>query len=344
MKNQKGYLIEMSESISQYYNNKQILITGGLGLIGSTVANKLVEIGAKVTILDNLDPLYGGNLFNIKDVKEEIELHIDDIRNEELLSTLIRQSQILFNFAAQISYVDSNLDPLNDLDLNCRSQLIILETCRKINPDIKVLFSGSRMEYGKIDSIPVNEENPLKPLSIYGAHKLVGEIYHNIYYNLYGIETVAFRIANPYGPRNQMKHSKYGIVNYFIKLALQDAEIKIFGEGNQTRDYIFVDDLVNAFIIAPTSELSAGEVFNIGSGVGTTLIDMANCVCNAVGQGRIKQIPWPENYERIETGNYVSDIDKARKYFSWEPVVSLENGVNKTVQYYQKYRKNYFND
>ena len=335
---------KIPEFIFNFYKDKKILITGGLGLIGSTIANKLVKIGAKVTILDNLDPLYGGNLFNINDVEDEIELHVDDIRNEKLISKLIKNNEILFNLAAQISYVDSNLDPLNDLDLNCKAQLIILETCRRVNPRIKILFSGSRMEYGAIDSIPVNEKALSKPLSIYGAHKLMGEIYHNIYYRLYGVETIAFRIANPYGPGNQMKHSKYGIVNHFIKLAMQDKDITIFGEGNQLRDYVFVDDLANAFIIAATREKTIGEVFNIGSGVGTKLIDMAKCVCNAVGKGRIKQIPWPSNYEQIETGDYVSDIAKAKIIFNWEPDVLLENGIKKTVQYYQKYNKYYFND
>ena len=335
-------MINNTDYIVQYYKNKSVLITGGLGLIGSSVANKLSQFGAKVTIIDNLDPLYGGNMFNISETKNEIELFIDDIRNKKLMTRLINKNEILFNFAAQVSYVDSNLDPQTDLDLNCKAQLTILEICRKENPDIKIMFSGSRMEYGKIKTIPVHEETSLKPLSIYGAHKLLGEVYHNIYHTLYGLNTTTFRIANPYGPRNQMKHSKYGIVNYFIKLAIQDKEITIYGNGDQIRDYVFVDDLASAFIFAPIEQNTDGEVFNIGSGEGTRLIDMAKYICEVVGKGRIKKVSWPENYERIETGSYVSDISKAKKYFNWEPNVSFNEGIVKTVEYYKKFRKNYF--
>ena len=331
----------ISDIVSKFYRNKKVLITGGLGLIGSTVANELVKMGAKVSIIDNLDNLYGGNLFNINDIKDEIELHINDIRNEKLLSSLIRKNEILFNFAAQVSYVDSNIDPINDLDLNCRAQLLILEISKKVNPEIKILFSGSRMQYGKIESIPVDEKASLNPLSIYGAHKLAAENYHSIYYNLYGLRTISFRIANPYGPRNQMKHNKYGIVNYFIKLAMQGGEITIFGDGSQIRDYIFVDDLASAFIYAPLKEKSIGETFNIGSGVCTKLIDMANCICDTVGRGRVKQVPWPENYERIETGDYISNIEKAKNCFNWYPKTSFNEGVKITVKFYEKFGEKY---
>jgi UDP-glucose 4-epimerase len=325
------------------YKGKKILITGGLGLIGSNIAVRLVEMDAEVTILDAMLPLYGGNMFNIYEVRDKLSVNIADIRDESALNFLVRDKDIIFNLAAQVSYTDSQSDPLLDLDINCRGHLLLLEACRVINPGVKIIFSGSRLEYGEITAKEkVREDHALKPKSFYGIHKVVGEFYHLMYCKLHSIRTVAFRIANPYGIRHHMKHSKYGIVNFFIKKAMENETIEIFGEGSQLRDYVYVEDIVNAMLAAGVTSGSDGEVFNLGSGRSVPFVEMAQTVVDVVGRGNIKKVPWPENYRIIEGGDFDCDITKAESILEWKPVYTLRSGIERTVHYYEKYSKYYW--
>lgn len=325
------------------YKGKRVLITGGLGMIGSNLAVKLVKLGADVSILDAMLPLYGGNLFNVEEVKDKISINIADIRDTSALNFLVKDKDIIFNLAAQVSYIDSQTDPLLDLDINCKGHLLLLEACRIYNPEVKILFSGSRLEYGEITSKEkVKEEHSLRPKSFYGIHKVVGEFYHLMYYKLYGIRAVAFRIANPYGIKHHMKHSKYGIVNYFIKKTMEGETIEIFGEGNQLRDYIYVEDIVYAMLAAGISNDADGEVFNLGSGTSVPFKEMAEMVVRVVGKGSIKKVPWPENYKIIEGGDFDCDISKAKTILNWKPENGLEKGIEKTVRFYDKYRQFYW--
>ncbi len=332
----------MAVNLKNAYSGKRVLITGGLGLIGSTIANKLVSYGAKVTILDAMLPLYGGNMYNVKEIRNKIQVHVADIRDEGAINYAVRNKDIIFNLAGQVSYVDSQTDPLLDLDINCRGHIIVLEAIRKFNPDAKVLFSGSRMQFGKLDYNPVDEKHPQDPLSIYGVHKLTGEKYYIAYNRHYGIKTVCFRIANPYGPRSQVKHSKYSMVNWFIRMAMEGKTIKVFGDGEQTRDYIYVEDIADGFILAGVNKKADGERFNIGSGVPTKFIDMVNTVVKTVGKGNFEKVPWPKNYENVETGGYVTDITKMKEVLSWKPKVGMKEGIKKTYDYYKKNWKYYW--
>ena len=332
----------MNNSGMATYAGKKVLITGGLGLMGSNLAHRLVGLGAKVTILDALLPLYGGNLFNLQGIAQAVTLVQGDIRDAELMAKVVAGQELIFNLAAQVSYTDGQVDPLLDLDINCRGHLILLESCRKYNPAVKIIFSGSRLEYGEVKSLPVNEAHPLNPKSFYGIHKVAGEYYHRMYFKLHQIKTAVFRIANPYGIRHQMKHSKYGIVNYFIKTAMEDQPIKIYGEGAQKRDYIYIDDIVEAFMLAGVTPAADGEIFNVGSGTGTRFIDMAKLVVEIVGRGQVEMVPWPDNYAIIESGDYFSDIGKIRKTLGWQPDISLREGIARTFEYYQKYRDHYW--
>lgn len=325
------------------YAGKKVLITGGLGLIGSNLAVKLAELGAEVSILDALLPLYGGNLHNIEEVKDKISVNVADIRDTSAVNYLVREKDIIFNFAAQVSYIDSQTDPLLDLDINCKGHLLLLEACRNYNPNTKIIFSGSRLEYGEIlGKEKVSEAHPLSPKSFYGIHKVAGEFYHLMYHKLHGIRAVAFRIANPYGIRHHMKHSKYGIVNYFIKKAMCSETIEIFGEGNQLRDYIYVEDIVSAMLSAGVCDKANGEVFNLGSGYSIPFHEMAQTVISVVGDGYLKNIPWPENYKIIEGGDFDCDISKANIMLDWSPKYSLNEGIEKTVEFYRKYRQYYW--
>ncbi|MBK9097593.1 MAG: NAD-dependent epimerase/dehydratase family protein [bacterium] len=321
---------------------KKVLITGGLGMIGSTIANKLVTYGAEVTILDSLIEPYGGNFFNVEDIKNRIKINISDIRDKESLKILIKDVNIIFNLAAQVSHNDSLLNPSLDADINYIGHLNVLEAVRNFNPEAKVLYSGSRLQFGKILKNPVNEDHPLNPLTPYALNKTAAENLYLYYHRVYNIPVVIFRIANPYGPRCQMKHSKYSIINWFIRNAMEGKDITIFGDGIQMRDYIFVDDLADAFISASVADKTTGEVFNVGSGTGTKFKDMVENIIKIVGKGEINYVSWPNNYLNVETGDYITDITKIKSCINWVPQFDLRIGILKTFEYYSKYRVHYW--
>ncbi len=327
--------------MENYYKNKNVLITGGLGFIGSNLTHKLIELGANVSIIDNLNPLYGGNSFNILGNEEKIELVISDIRDTNVIRPLIVKSDIIFHLAAQVSYIDSLNIPFEDLDLNARATLNILETCRKYNPKSKIIFSSSRMVYGKADKSIITENGETNPLSLYGIHKLTSEKYLLMYYKDFGIPCSILRLTNPYGPRQQVKHSKYSLVGWFIRQAMEDKVIKIYGEGLQLRDYIFVDDIVDAMIKCGETEKAIGEIINIGTGTSSKFSDMVHSVVSCVKSGKVEYIPWPEDYEKVETGDINVDISKLQNLTSWKPNVTLEEGIHLTYEYYKKYISNY---
>ena len=311
-------------------------------MIGSTVALKLLNQGHEVTVLDALLPLYGGNFFNLEPRRRDIELLIADIRDEAAVRYAVQGKDVIFNLAAQVSYVDSMADPLLDLDINCRGQLTILEACRRQELRPMIVFASSRMVYGAIESCPVSEEHPTVPLMPYAIHKLTGEKYHLMYYRDYGVPGTIARVANPYGPRQQMKHSKYGMVNWFIRLAIEDQTIRVFGDGQQLRDYIYVDDIADALIAMAVSDKARGQVYNVGSGVGTPFIEMAKLIALTVGKGRVENIVWPPDYLNIETGDYVSDISRIRRDTGWYPKTKLEEGIRLTYEFYSANRHHYW--
>lgn len=327
--------------MESYFAKKNVLITGGLGFLGSSLARRLLSLGANVTLIDSLTPLYGGNLFNVSGIEDKIQIIINDVRNIEIIKPLIEKSDIIYHLAAQVSYIDSLNLPYEDLDLNAKATLNILEVCRKYNPRVKLLFSSSRMIYGKVEEPLVRETSPTNPLSLYGIHKLTSEKYLLMYYKDFGIPATVLRITNPYGPRQQIKHSKYSLVGWFIRQAMEDRVIRIFGEGSQLRDYVFVDDIVNAMLKCGEAEAASGEVINLGSGHSSRFSEMVRTVIDVVGKGSIEFIPWPDNYEKIETGDVSVDISKLKSVTGWQPEVPLEEGIRKTYEYYQQYGKYY---
>jgi len=324
------------------FDGARVCITGGLGMIGSTLAHYLHDMGAQIVILDAMLPQYGGNWFNVVDIKDDIEVVIGDVRDRALVEEIVRGQDFIFNLAAQVSYQDSINDPFLDLEINGVGHLNVLEACRHHNRDAILVFPGSRLQYGRIESVPTNENHPQRPLLIYAVHKLAGERYYQLYFEHFGIRSVALRIANPYGPCQQMKHSKYGILNWFIRVAMDGQTIKVFGDGTQIRDYIYVDDVATAMIAAASCKDAMGEIFNVGSGMGTKFGDMAGMVVDAVGKGTVVHIPWPQDYFNVETGDFVADISKIRNLTGWFPQTTLEQGIKRTVKYYRKYRDMYW--
>ena len=332
----------MEDSRLRDLKGKEILITGGAGMIGSTIANLAVPLGAKVTILDAMLPLYGGNRFNLEEIKDDVVFIEGDVRDFELMQKVVVGKEIIFDLAAQVSYIDSITQPFLDLEINCGGHLNVLEACRLHNKEAKIIFSSSRFVYGSIEYNPVDEAHPFNCLSIYGIHKLTAEKYFAFYHRYYGIPTVIFRIANPFGPRQQMKHSRYGILNWFIKLALEGKQLTIYGEGEQVRDYIYVTDVADAMLTAAIDERLQHDVFNLGTGIGTTFKEMVRKVGSFLPNIKVVNTEWPKDSAFVETGDYIADISKISRCLGWKPQVSLDEGIKKTISYYQKYKDEYW--
>jgi UDP-glucose 4-epimerase len=325
-----------------YFRDSRALITGGAGMIGSTIARLLVEQGAEVTVVDAMLPTYGGNRFNLNDIMDKIVFVKGDIRNLDRVKRWVDGADYVFSLAAQVSYVDSNHDPLLDLDINCRGHLNLLLALSQMNRRAKVVFTSSRFVYGSIEYNPVDEGHDFNCLSIYGIHKLAGEKYYRFYHDAHGLDTVSVRITNPYGPRQQMKHSKYGIVNWFIRLALEGKPLTVFGEGQQKRDYIFVEDVAEGIMSVALSSKTAGQVYNLGTGVGTPFIDMVLQVAKTIPGTEIQYLPWPQDRYFVETGDFIADISKITAATDWAPRTNLPEGIEKTIAYYQEHREQYW--
>jgi UDP-glucose 4-epimerase len=325
-----------------YFKGKKVLITGGLGFIGSNLAHQLVRQGAQVTLLDTLLSGHGGNPFNIDGIKKEVDWIKGDIRNENLLNRLLKNQEFLFNIAAQTSHTDSMKNPFLDTDINNRGQLLILETCKKINPTIRIVYCSTRAIYGSQPKRTINEESHPNPLDIYSVDKLSGEYYHKIYSKVFGLKTVILRLANAYGPRAQMKEPSFGILNWFMRLAIDGEQIRIFGDGKQIRDYLFVDDAIEAFLTAAKSNFINGEVFNIGSGKGIPLINIVKKTVQIAGKGKIVYVPWPNTNKKIDVGDFIADIRKIKSKLGWHSKTDLETGLQKTIEFYKQYKNHYW--
>lgn len=325
-----------------FYRDKHALITGGLGFIGSNLAQALVPLGAQVTVLDAQFPEYGANPFNLHGITDRVRVVQGDIRDPKVLAALVPGTQVIFNLAAQVSYLDSAREPFLDLDVNCVGHLHVLEAVSRHAPDAKICFSSSRLVYGKILTTPVDETHPTNPLSIYGVHKLAAEKYYRIYYDTKRVRSTILRIPNPYGPRQQMKHAKYSIVGWFIRQALDGGALSVYGDGRQERDYLYCDDIVDAFLRVGATDRTDGEVYNIGTDERVRFVDMVDTILAEIGSGRKVHVAWPTDYEKNETGDYRADTRKIAAAVGWRATVPLRTGVARTVAYYREHRAQYW--
>jgi dTDP-glucose 4,6-dehydratase/UDP-glucose 4-epimerase len=328
----------------ELYKNKSILITGGLGFIGSNLARRLVNIGAKVTIVDSLIPTYGGNLFNIEDIKEKVNCNISDVRDPYAMAYLVKDQDFLFNLAGQTSHMDSMLDPYTDLNINATAQLSILEACRNNNPGVKIVFASTRQLYGKPDYLPVDESHPIRPVDVNGINKLAGEWYHLLYNNVYGIRACALRLTNTYGPAMRVKDARQTFLGIWVKLLLEGKPIKVFGDGKQLRDFNYVDDCVDALIMAGASEKSSGKIYNLGSSEVINLKDLAELMLNLGYKGSYELVDFPSERKAIDIGDYYSDFSLIQKELGWSPKVSLGEGLRKTMDYYKVNGQHYWEE
>lgn len=321
---------------AENFKGKNILITGGLGFIGSNLALKLADLGANITTVDSLIPEYGGNLFNVKGYEDRIRINIADIRDEFSMAYLIKGQDYLFNLAGQTSHIDSMQNPYADLDINCRAQLFILEACRKHNPTIKVVYASTRQIYGKPDFLPVHEGHILHPTDVNGINKMAGEWYHILYNNVHGIKSCALRLTNTYGPRMRIKDARQTFLGIWIKCLIENNPLKIWGDGMQIRDFNYVDDVINAMLMSALSDGTNGQIYNLGSLERVNLKDLAAIMIRIHGQGSFEIIPFPDDRKMIDIGDYYGDYEKIREAINWHPITTLDEGLAKTLQYYYR--------
>ena len=321
-------------SFADDFAGRRVLITGGLGFIGSNLARRLVELGADVLLVDSLVPEYGGNLQNIAGIEDKVRVNVSDVRDDYSMAYLVQGQDYLFNLAGQTSHMDSMADPYTDLEINCRAQLSILEACRKHNPQIRVVFASTRQIYGKPDTLPVAETHLLRPVDVNGINKMAGEWYHILYNNVYGISACALRLTNTYGPRMRIKDARQTFLGVWVRLAVQSQPFEVWG-GEQLRDFTYVDDAVEAFLLAATRPEAAGQVYNLGGPTVLTLTQMAELVVDAAGGGTYSVREFPADRKRIDIGDYYADDAEIRRTLGWEPEVAEREGLAKTLAFYR---------
>lgn len=324
------------------YDGKEVLITGGLGFIGSNLAIELVKYGAKVTIVDNMLPRQGGNLFNIKEIEDKVKVNFSDVRNQLSMNHLVKGKDYVFHLAGQVNHVDSMRNPIQDLEINCLGTLVLLESLRHHNRNARVIFAGTRGEYGKSVKLPVDEDHPTNPKGIYAVTNLTAEKMVLVYHDIFGIKGVCLRITNTYGPRHQMQHDEYGVFNWFIRKALDDDVIPVFGDGKILRDFLYVEDLVECMLMTALTEEAYGMVFNVGTGIPVSFIELARKIVEIAGSGRIEFREFTKERKEVEPGDYYADISRIKKVVGWQPKTSLEEGIRKTVDFYRKYKEYYW--
>ena len=329
-------------NILDKFNNKKVLITGGLGFIGSNLAIKLVELGAEVTLLDAMIETHGGNMFNIEPIKNKITINFSDIRDENSMNYIVRDKDYIFHLAGQNDHVLSLTNPFPDIDINIKGTAILLESCRKYNSKIKLIYTGTRGEYGNANKLPVNEDMPINPKGIYELSSITAQRLFKIYHENHKIKSITLRLTNIFGERAQMKHNRFGVANWFIRLAIDNQNIKVFGNGSILRDFLYVHDSVNAILLCAVNEGAYGETFNVGNDKAYSFLQLAKSIVKLAGTGGWEFAPFSPERAISEPGDYYSDISKIKKIVGWTPQTDLETGLKFAIGYYRKHKNMYW--
>jgi len=322
-----------------FFSGKHVLITGDIGFIGSALARRLVAMGAHVVLVDSLIPEYGGNLYNIRDIRDKLDINISDVRDPHSMRYLVREADLLFNLAGQTSHLDSMQDPFTDLAINSSAQLYILEACRHYNPSIKIVFASTRQIYGRPTYLTVDEQHPLQPTDVNGINKLAGEQYHILYHRIYGIRSCALRMTNTYGPGMRIKDARQTFVGIWIRCILENEPFEVWG-GDQLRDFNYVDDAVDAFMRAD-DDRADGRIFNLGGHEVVSLIDLAGRLVQVAGRGKYRVREFPEKRQKIDIGDYYADFHSIREKLGWTPRTGLTEGLSKTIAYFKEHLEHY---
>ena len=332
----------ISPDLAHAFRGQRVLITGGLGFIGSTLARELVEAGAHVLLVDSLVPEYGGSLDNIAGIEDRVQVNVSDVRDEHSMRYLVRDRDVIFNLAGQTSHLDSMTDPYTDLEINCRSQLSILEACRHHNPDARIVFASTRQIYGRPRYLPVDEEHPIAPVDVNGINKVAGEWYHLLYGEVYGMSVAVLRLTNTYGPRMRVRDARQTFLGYWLRLLLTGEELVIFGDGEQRRDFNYVDDAVRAFQLAAARDDANGRIFNLGDDSPVSLRELAELLVRLNEGGSYRLEPFPGDRKAIDIGDYYADFRTIGDALGWAPTVPLEEGLRRTLAFYREHGARYW--
>jgi len=332
----------MADPADDAFSGARILITGGVGFIGSHLGRRLAAAGGLVTLADSLIPEYGGNMANIRDFERDVRLNVADVRDPHSMEYLVKGADFLFNLAGQTSHLDSMRDPFPDLEINARAQLSILEACRRQNNGIRIVFASTRQIYGRPRYLPVDERHPIVPTDVNGINKLAGEHYHLVYNTAHGLRTSALRLTNTYGPGMRVKDARQTFVGIWIKRVLEGDPITVYGTGEQVRDLAYVDDVVDAFLKSALRDEAIGTALNLGGSERISLRELADLLVRCNGSGSVEMLPFPEELEAIDVGDYYSDDSAARSLLDWAPKVGLNHGLRRTLQYYRESSEDYF--
>ena len=324
------------------FRDREVLITGGLGFIGSNLAISLVDLGARVTVLDAMRDDHGGNIFNVEPIRDRVAINFSDVRDESSLQYLVRGKDYIFHLAGQNDHVLSLTNPFPDIDINIKGSAMLLETCKRVNRDARLIYSGTRGEYGPAAMLPVGEDQPMRPRGIYELSSLTAQQLFQIYHDNHGVRSITLRLTNIYGERAQMRHSRFGVANWFVRLALDNEAIPVFGDGLLLRDFVYVQDAVEAMLRCAVTESAYGQVFNVGNSHASNFRELAETVVRVAGSRRWQLAPFSPERAAQEPGDFCSDIRKIGRVVGWRPVTSLEDGITKTVAFYRKFREHYW--
>lgn len=324
------------------FSGQKVLITGGLGFIGSSLALRLVEFGAEVTLVDAMIPEYGGNLFNIAPIRDQVTVNFGDICDQHAMNWLVRDQAYVFHLAGQVSHVMSLQDPFPDIEFNIKGTTVIMEALRKHNPQACLIFTGTRGQYGEAAALPVSEDAPTNPKGLYEISNLTAEKIIKFYHDVHGIRAVMLRLTNVYGPRAQMLHSRFGVVNWFIRLAIDEQQISVFGDGQILRDFLYVDDCVDALLMAALCPEADGEIFNLGIDTPTNFLELVQRIIAVAGTGSWSFAPFTPERKAQEPGDFYSDISKIKRVIGWLPQIALDEGLRRTIDYYRQHKAQYW--
>lgn len=324
------------------FQGRSVLITGGLGFIGSSLARRLVDLGARVTVLDSLQPQFGGKRFNLDGYEDRLQVTIGDMRDEPGLNTLVQHRDFIFNLAGQVSHLDSMENPFADLEINCRSQLYLLEACRRFNPSARIIYTNTRQVYGRPQYLPVDEKHPLDPVDINGIHKLAGGWYHILYHRVYGLRTTSLRLTNTYGPRMRVVDARQTFLGLWVRQILSGEALSVYGDGQQRRDFNYVEDVSTALLLAAVTPQAIGEAYNLGGAVSISLLDLARLLIELNGGGTYQLQPFPADRKAVDIGDYYADYSKITAALAWHPRVPLAEGLAETLNYYRMHHEHYW--
>jgi UDP-glucose 4-epimerase len=331
------------DSLAEGFSGKKVLITGGLGFIGSNLAHRLVALGADVTLVDAMIPGYGGNLHNVHEIRDRVHINFSDIRDRNSINYLVRDKDCVFHLAGQVDHILSLSDPFPDIDMNIRGTAVVVEAVKAYAPNARVVYTGTRGQYGPAVKLPVREDNPMHPRGLYELSNMTAEKIMLLYNEHHGIASTVLRLTNIYGPRAQMKHSRYGVVNWFVRVALDGGTIKVFGKGDLMRDFLYVDDAVQAILTSAEKDAAVGEVFNVGRDTPSNFLELAKKVVEIAGTGAWEFAPFSKERAMQEPGHFYSDTTKIRNALGWEAEISLEDGLRRTIEFYKRHRDHYWN-